>query len=396
MPFLRWEMKDSEWQLQTAIVRYQRGHQVIDLHAQVHFADKDYYDYYQSLNNTAVLYELLVDEHLLTTDTSKGRQRRLSPVQAGQHAAASPIRASLLDQRTSDAYGWECQANVLNYTQPHWIHADMTRQEFMAATAAVVESTDNTHLLWRSSRWPEAATEAATALLVGPPIVTPTSPTNYRQQVHQTLTGILRTILWLTVPAPEVSILLVDWSALFVSNNQLQISPTVYAVLQAILAGHWSSIRPLLFGQVLMQSSIDDHHHVVVARNRHAMSILQDCLVHQYDNMALLYGSRHCPDLQRRLQVLGFGAIRTQWRTAWTITIARHHPSSSAITTTVASSLGMAYLAMGGLDWIGTHQDVLNAMTQQHWDDGCVYVVAYLVRHVLLYVAISKFVVNWK
>ena len=53
------------------------------------------------------------------------------------------------------------------------------------------------------------------------------------------------------------------------------------------------------------------------------------------------------------------------------------------------------YLLIGGLDWVSTLMDLTSALDGGLYVDVFAGVILYLLRHVALYVAISKFVVNW-
>jgi hypothetical protein len=139
---------------------------------------------------------------------------------------------------------------------------------------------------------------------------------------------------------------------------------------------------------------------------------------HNHTNIALLYGCGHCTDLHRQLVSLGFKPTLMEWRTAWSVAVMAALPevekeapwwsSSSrppAATTTMTSTtvttpaegmvvvLPVAYLLLGGLDWIATWQSVA-----AHHADSLTLAfdaLVYLVRHVLLYVAWSKFILDW-
>jgi hypothetical protein len=104
--------------------------ETIELHAQLHFGEHQYFDAYnaRSFNvaRDAVLYELLLDEDLLETETDTGEDddsrsgvgvRRLLPNRDG----SSPVTASPTDQQMALQYGWSCQVNVMDYSQPNWI-----------------------------------------------------------------------------------------------------------------------------------------------------------------------------------------------------------------------------------------------------------------------------------
>jgi hypothetical protein len=95
--------------LQTAVTLFQRitpqgETQQVDLHAQLHFGDKDYFEYYSSgefeERYDGVLYELVIDDSMLKQDVNGNRY--LS--QDGTGIMASPT-----DQQTASQYGLTCQ-----------------------------------------------------------------------------------------------------------------------------------------------------------------------------------------------------------------------------------------------------------------------------------------------
>jgi hypothetical protein len=58
------------------------------------------------------------------------------------------------------------------------------------------------------------------------------------------------------------------------------------------------------------------------------------------------------------------------------------------------------YLLIGGMDWIATLEDMMAATRNNSNNDIVVQMgvdaVLYLFRHVLLYVGLSKFLLDWK
>jgi hypothetical protein len=53
------------------------------------------------------------------------------------------------------------------------------------------------------------------------------------------------------------------------------------------------------------------------------------------------------------------------------------------------------YFVIGGVDWIATLQDVAQSLEHTDSLEAIVDTLLYLVRHVLLYVGLSKFVLDW-
>ena len=365
--YLQWKpQNDGTWALQTAVTTFVKDQSTVELHAQVHLAEKEYFEYYNtqfSKDHTVVLYELLVEESLLDEN--------------GQ--LQEPIGASDSDRQAAQGYGWTCQADVLDYRQPHWYHADFTRQEFLQAAGA---SDGSARPLWQLVASGNSVTEAATALLVGPPLKQTTSPRLFTNLFlpGQTLTSWLRSVLWWTVPAPELSVALLDWSAW--SGKGL--SPIAASWVQALVQLQWTTARRLSWGQVLASSThVAPDELLILARNERAMKVWKE--QHESSHpIALLYGCSHCPDLHVRLLEEGYSVHSQTWRTAWST-----NPIPAQSSPTTAALVLILYLALGAGDWIWTWQDVVAN------NNGVTDVVAYLVRHVFLYLTLSKFLLDW-
>jgi len=396
--YIRWNSSPTCWQMQTAVTTFQRKNntQTVELHAQLHFADnKGYYDLYNQQafyqQRDAILYELLVDEELL----SNGRLRQLSNGQ-------SPVAASPQDQATARLYNWHCQVDSINYAQPKWFHADWTRQEFLQQSQ---QQQHTSKPLWQISPLPSAAAEAATALLQGPPILSTTSSqqsrrlfTNLFLPGNALATG-LRALLWMTIPSPEISILILDWSSTLLNS----ISQIGMPILNLLATGRWNQARQLVFGQVVLSASRQQEHNsasstpnwnlLVTQRNNHALQVLNETLKENKD-IALLYGCSHCIDLHDKLVQQDFQVVQTEWRTAWSVAV----PIQSSTTTRLwtPALLLLLYFGIGGMDWIATLQDVAQAADQHDTITITVDALLYLMRHVLFYVGLSKFVLDIK
>ena len=491
----------------------------VHLHAQLHYGTTEYFEYYNGSKNgkkngrssddfegghDAILYELLLDEDLLVE-----RRRRRGEGEDGdeglptglrQLKPGTAIRASPGDRRLAEQYGWVCQADAVGYggggveggdgnndpqagenarRKGKWIHADVTRQELLAeldGDEGTEKGAGEEAPLWKKvaaaskqrkspSILPPflasgAASEAATALLVGPPVASAgfydfdgnngsgmgylgSTSRAFRESVFSRTVSILRSALWLTVPAPEVPILLLDWSALFVAGSgggggsrkggsraaaRLG-SPLVFELLQQLVRGNLQAVRRLNFGQVVLagRNGNGDDALLVKHRNRRAVSVLERVLKQHEEeqsttsndsvDVALLYGCHHCRDLHDRLVRMGFEPTSKRWRVAFEVPRVRSTSlSSSALdrSTSVESFLSswtssivtnrtawgimvllISYLAIGGMDWIATWQDVIehNGAPSDVLSDAALY----LVRHVMLYVGISKLLLdtNW-
>jgi hypothetical protein len=58
---------------------------------------------------------------------------------------------------------------------------------------------------------------------------------------------------------------------------------------------------------------------LVSARNEHAMRVLHEQIGQGKRRLGIFYGAGHMPDLEKRLQLLGFGKTQARWLTAWDI-----------------------------------------------------------------------------
>jgi hypothetical protein len=237
----------------------------------------------------------------------------------------------------------------------------------------------------------------------------------------------LRAVLWMTVPCPELSIILLDWSSLLKGggnnnnnnfNNPSALSKVALPILTSMLQFNIQPIRQFLFGQILVSSSAPTNHKnsntdqswslLVTKRNDHALRVLEQYLEEQQEqaslssssrqhSTALLYGSSHCPDLHSKLQSVGFQPIQTVWRTAWTVQ--QDGSDSAANSNNLLPGLAclvLAYLTIGALDWVGMMGGVSQAWFEQgDYVDGLLLAGLYLVRHALLYLGLSKFLIDW-
>lgn len=450
--YIRWKKEDDTWNMQTAVTTFQRGNETLELHAQVHFADKSYFEYYNSptFNDKfqTVHYELLVDDELLQYEHGRWRVK-------------DPIMASPNDQNLAKNYGWECQASQIDYTNCKWVHADLSRQEFIRLTqqdAASNGNNDNNYgnaPLWSlvsNTQSSSTAAEAVSALLVGPPQLSYSNPQLKRRLFTNlflpgnSLANTLRAVLWLTVPSPELSIILLDWSSLLNGGGSggsgtkkspgATFSDMALPILSSLVKFDIQQIRRLIFGQVLISSkmppknkkkknggSADDDNDdnsgwsvLVTKRNDRALDVVRQTLstVEEQSSSsssssdystALLYGSSHCPDLHDKLIAMGFQPVATgssnsnnsnkkskkTWRTAWSVKEQQQETALPAL-----GGFLLFYLIIGALDWVSFLGDF-----SQSWEDGSnadaglAAAGLYLLRHVLLYLGLSKFLVDW-
>jgi len=416
--YIQWNRQKDTWNMQTAVTTFRRGDQTVELHAQQHFGDADYFRYWNSRDfnkgHDCVLFELLLDDELL--------EYRL-----GDWCVTQPIMASVNDQSFAQNLGLQCQASIIDYTHPKWAHADLSRQEF---TNLAIEKNggdknkgDYSNIpLWKLASQESSSTagEAVRALLNGPPTLDYSTNKSRKRRLFTNLflpgsqlAFTLRALLWMTVPSPELSIILLDWSSLLQGgSNPSALSEVAIPILSSLIRFDINQMRRFLFGQVVMSSNINSGGRdnpasswslLIANRNDHALNVLTKKLDdNQINSVALLYGSSHCPDLHNKLVAMGFQQTNITWRTVWSV-----EESKSMIQTATANvanetqglpALGIFlvfYLIIGALDWVGIVGDTFSQLFDSNYIDMSVYIALYLVRHVLLYLGLSKFLIDW-
>ena len=422
----------------------------VDLHAQLHYGTPAYYAFYNdpegfNAKYDRTHYELVVGQDMVETISRDGNIRRIEPSPDG----LSPIMASPSDVNLARGYDLRCQADMISYAQKDWVHADLTREEFVSETQryqqqkmnkanSAEESGAGSDLSSTEPLWALASTAA---VFPGSELVTalfrPSTPsTGASSSVAvarrlfsnlflpgDALAGLIRALLWMLSPAPELSVLLLDWSSL-TPRPTGGISPIALPVMECLLSGNVREARKLVFGQMVVSGSggqstdVDTNAILINKRNERAMDVLQTSIERDgCKSNALLYGASHCHDLQRRLQADGFVPVKTEWRTAWTVDVPPFGlgggnggkgskdmlPAFVSELTSSSSSNGIAvalvvlpvYLAIGGFDWLATIGEVGGALDKGEVGDGLLEVALYLVRHVALYLGLAKFVVEW-
>jgi len=464
----------------------------IDLHSMLHFAEQQYFQFYndgqQQQNELSfglsqhnndnndmsisrpydkVFYELILSQNLLTAQPDG--TRILSPptntdTNTPDYKPMSVLAPPPSDVATANSYNLACQINVVDYTQSNWIHCDVTREQFQYM-ANGNESNNNSNNGDSDDLKDMINNELASIISeVGSIISTatspirqytsalfrPTTPSSYTnpttpsndQNVSRLFTNLflpgrsfatlLRLLLWPFSPCPEVSILLLDWSSLIDPKPTGTISSIFLPVVECLLAGNILEARRLVFAQLLVggQTVGERESLLVTRRNDVALKILMDSIQGEEEeiremmanndakvkdsinngcdeknyNYALLYGAMHCQDLQSQLESMGYRLTNFKWRSAWSVTVPSlgnrdilflKDDDTDGAMSIVGLLVVPLYLLVGGLDWIGTVQDIANLLDARLWGDSIAIEIFYLLRHVALYLGLAKFVVDW-
>lgn len=405
------------FELQTAVTTFSKvdkngESQTIDLHAQLHFGEQDYFEYYNSKEFSslydAVHYELLIDNGLMELNEFGQHRLRAS-------ADGNPVlMASHSDQQTARQYGLVCQVDYINYSNPRWIHADMTRQELLASA----QKTNTQQPLWAlastAPSWPgaEAVSALFRPLTPSTPLHTPVARRLFSNLFlpGNALTAVFRSLFWLSIPAPELFVMVLDWSSILPRPSG-GISQVAMPVLESLLTGNLKEARKLVFGQMVVsgQQSSNDEKLLIVKRNEKALDSIQKSLdIAKQHRIAVLYGGMHCSDMKSKLVRLGFSPTKTSWRTAWSVQVPSFGTAQNAggimenfasVVSPDAVAIGLVvlplYFLVGGMDWIATLQDVAQQLESGDYVDASIETLLYLIRHVVLYLSLAKFFVEW-
>jgi len=417
-------METPTYQLQTRVTRFKLAREgvndvTVDLHAQVHFGDPSYFlDFNFDSNKTTdraydrVYYELICPESLFDINDEIGidkiqpfRNKVARRPYRLKESSAKILAPNSMDETTAIEYGLTCQINGMSsfYVRANWYCCDFTSEEWRAAKNKIPQ---NGFQLFSTG---SAAAEVVQAL------IRPITPAHPNLEDVETklftsmflpsseITSFLRALLWLTVPVPELAVLILDWSSLTPRSGK--VSPIASAVVEAIFRWDLKAAKKLVFAQTLVsgQANIGRDSLIIGKRNDMAIgSILHSIDEEDCSKIALLYGALHCRDLQKKLENLGFVQTDEQWKTAWSAEVPPLSTSSkkstkkpSLFTLSISSLTFFIYLAISGADWISTVENVLSDSINNDGASSVASLCLYLFRHVIFYFGLSKFIVQW-
>lgn len=90
-------------------------------------------------------------------------------------------------------------------------------------------------------------------------------------------------------------------------------SPDRARHLKLLLAKQFDDIEDKLSG-------LDNNTVLVTERNKAAIKALKDALADGRKNVGIFYGAAHMPDMEKRVEEMGFKKTGSEWRTAWDMT----------------------------------------------------------------------------
>ncbi|MGD0384447.1 MAG: hypothetical protein ABSA77_13080 [Thermoguttaceae bacterium] len=243
--------------LESAIVRYvpkdrSKKAPIVDLVTAVHIGEKSYY---QQLNREfegydAVLYELIAPEG---TRIPKGG------------GAGSGSFISMIQKAMKDVLELDFQLQLIDYTRPNLLHADMSPDQFAQSMNKRGESMFSMFIRMMISAMNQ-------------------------QDPQQTAGSDLRLLM-----------------AIFDKNRAM--------ALKRVMAEQFQSMDGML-------SAVEgaDGSTLISERNKVALDVLRTQIAEGKKKLAIFYGGGHMPDFDKRLRdQFGLVPVSTRWLTAWNL-----------------------------------------------------------------------------
>jgi hypothetical protein len=246
--------------LETADVTFANDHgATVRLVSAVHIGEKSYFESLQKSFTPcdAVLYEMV----------------KPKDAPAPRPGVRSNSTVSQVQRFMKEALNLEFQLDVIDYTRPNFVHADLDAETFTKLQQERGESFSNLMLqsMMQALSRPAPAADSQDA----------------DQSIHQLLS-------LLTRPDPERRVKL-------------------------LLARQMADME---------MGGLDSGTVLVTERNKAAIRALRQQLALGRHNLVIFFGAAHMPDLADRLDLLGFKPVSIQWRTAWNLQIRPDQPSA--------------------------------------------------------------------
>lgn len=260
--YIRFVTDDSGEKLQTAVRRFRKGNQHVDLVAVVHVADKRYYDALNRYlaNYDVVLYELIGGRY--PTEKTVSDVAEIPQDMTGMVGS--------LQQMLKSALALEFQLDAIDYQAANFVHADMDSDQFLELMLAKNESLES-----MISRMMKVAEDGSIEEL-------PLSEADLTKVLGQMLTA-----------------------AATGDSEKLKRS------LAPIMAES-EGLMNLLEGE---EGSV-----IISERNKIVIQKLHEVMAKRSGGKyAVFYGAGHMSDLEERLVANGFQKGDVVWADAWTL-----------------------------------------------------------------------------
>lgn len=256
--------------LETAAVTFRNGAGVsVKLVAAVHIGEKSYFE---NLNKSferddAVLYELVKEKDATLPKPGEPRKE--------QEPGGNPIGD--FQRMLKDTLNLDFQLDVIDYTRPNFVHADLTKDAFEKMQADRGESMMTLML------------KQMMAALSDPKAFEPAEGAD--ESARDLVKMLTR--------------------------------PDVERQMKVFLARQLDNMEKMAAGLDGPDGSV-----ILTERNKAAVKVLNDTLSSGKKNISVFYGAAHMPDLAKRLAAMGFEPVASEWNMAWDLTIRADQPSA--------------------------------------------------------------------
>lgn len=259
---------DQGKSLQTAVVTYHNdAGQTVRLVAAIHIAEREYYEQLNAefASDDAVLYELV-----------KPKDSPLPPPGAAAPASDNPI--SFVQHLMKDVLNLSFQLDVIDYTKPNFVHADLDKEAFEKLQQ---ERGETFEMLFMKQ---------LLQAFNNPP---PEQPDG--QDADQTI--------------EQLAALLTR--------------PDVDHQIKLLVARQFDEMEKSGKGLDALGGTV-----LLGERNKAALKVLATTLAQGKKQISIFYGAAHMPDLAEHLRAMGFTPVSCKWNTAWDLTIRADQPSA--------------------------------------------------------------------
>lgn len=252
--------------LQTAEVTYRNdAGQTVRLVGAIHIAEREYYEQLNTefASDDAVLYELVKPKD--------------SPLPSpGVEAPASDNPISFVQHLMKDVLNLSFQLDVIDYTKPNFVHADLDKEAFE----------------------------------------------KLQQERGETLEMLLMKQVLQAFNQPEQAAG-ADADQTLEQLAALLTRPDMDHQIKLLVARQFDEMQKSGKGLDALGGTV-----ILGERNKAALKVLSDTLAKGDKRISIFYGAAHMPDLAEHLKAMGFAPVSCKWNTAWDLTIRPNQPSA--------------------------------------------------------------------
>jgi hypothetical protein len=257
--------------LETADVAYRNADgATVHLVAAVHVGEHEYFD---GLNQNFKLRDAVLYEMVKPRDVAM-------PAKPDEHVQTQS-GVSQIQRMMKDVLGLEFQLDVVDYSAPNFVHADLDAETFQKMQADRGESFTSLALqaLVKAMSQPAAEDDKAQ-------------------------------------PAQDMDQALEDLVKMFTR-------PDMERQLKLRFARQMVDLENNPMGPNALNGTV-----LLTERNKAAIATLDKTLASGKKDIAIFYGAAHMPELSQLLADRGFKPVATEWRLAWDLTIRPDAPSA--------------------------------------------------------------------